>query len=381
MLLSVAIIMLMIVVGALIGGLTNHLAIKMLFRPYKPIYIRHYQLPFTPGLIPKRRNELANQIGEAVAKHLLTVDSIKHYLVEDTFKLKIHHWFQTEARNILNSNQSVADWLKLKAGIADVNSKIQQWSKPFIKYVVKQAVVDINQKKFYDILPKALCESMDKHLHELALYMTNKGAEYFQSLEGRKALSQVLQHIIEEKGLFLGMVGRMLMNEHTLKMLQKEIVNFLEHPQTEQLVVRVLQKEWQQISEKTVAEMVEQIGVTRIEAELEKMVSEHLPLHLLQVPLRELPSQYKERIIDQWLPNIVNVFGQLIVSNLQHILNQVQVEQIVKHQVQQFPLSKVEELVLSVAKKELKMITFLGAGLGGLIGFVQALIVLLLKAV
>ena len=50
--------------GAIIGGFTNHLAIKMLFRPHRPIYIGKFQVPFTPGLIPKRRDELAVQLGK-----------------------------------------------------------------------------------------------------------------------------------------------------------------------------------------------------------------------------------------------------------------------------------------------------------------------------
>ena len=40
------------VIGGIIGLITNGLAIKMLFRPYKEIYIGKFRLPFTPGLIP-----------------------------------------------------------------------------------------------------------------------------------------------------------------------------------------------------------------------------------------------------------------------------------------------------------------------------------------
>lgn len=50
--------------GAIIGGFTNHLAIKMLFRPHRPIYIGKFQVPFTPGLIPKRRDEPCCSIRE-----------------------------------------------------------------------------------------------------------------------------------------------------------------------------------------------------------------------------------------------------------------------------------------------------------------------------
>ena len=42
-------------VGGVIGYITNNLAIKMLFRPRKAIYIGKWHIPFTPGLIPKQK--------------------------------------------------------------------------------------------------------------------------------------------------------------------------------------------------------------------------------------------------------------------------------------------------------------------------------------
>ncbi len=56
----------MVVLGAVIGGYTKLLAITMLFRLYKPIYIFGKQMPLTPGLIPKRQDELAKQLGKLV---------------------------------------------------------------------------------------------------------------------------------------------------------------------------------------------------------------------------------------------------------------------------------------------------------------------------
>ena len=67
----------MALIGALIGGYTNHLAIKMLFRPHEAKYIGKWKVPFTPGLIPKRRDELAKQLGRTVVEHLLTPETFK----------------------------------------------------------------------------------------------------------------------------------------------------------------------------------------------------------------------------------------------------------------------------------------------------------------
>lgn len=75
-------------IGALIGGMTNHLAIKMLFRPHNPIYFRGKRLPFTPGLIPKRRDELAKQLGVTVTNYLLTPDTIRKKFFSQDIKDK-----------------------------------------------------------------------------------------------------------------------------------------------------------------------------------------------------------------------------------------------------------------------------------------------------
>jgi uncharacterized membrane protein YheB (UPF0754 family) len=60
------------VAGALIGYFTNDIAIKMLFRPYKPVYFGKRQLPFTPGLIPRNQERLAKRIAETIMGSLLT---------------------------------------------------------------------------------------------------------------------------------------------------------------------------------------------------------------------------------------------------------------------------------------------------------------------
>ncbi len=58
--------------GSIIGYFTNDIAIKMLFRPYKPIYIGKYKLPFTPGLIPSNQERLAQKVSDTIMGSLLT---------------------------------------------------------------------------------------------------------------------------------------------------------------------------------------------------------------------------------------------------------------------------------------------------------------------
>lgn len=66
------------VAGAIIGYFTNDIAIKMLFRPYKPIYFGKRQLPFTPGLIPRNQERLAKRISDTIMGSLLTPDELQN---------------------------------------------------------------------------------------------------------------------------------------------------------------------------------------------------------------------------------------------------------------------------------------------------------------
>lgn len=59
-------------IGAVIGYFTNWLAIKMLFRPLKPVMLGSWKLPFTPGILPRERERLSVSVGETVSRELLT---------------------------------------------------------------------------------------------------------------------------------------------------------------------------------------------------------------------------------------------------------------------------------------------------------------------
>nr|WP_228039546.1 DUF445 family protein [Dolichospermum sp. LEGE 00240] len=66
------------VLGGLIGYYTNDIAIKMLFRPYKAVYIFGRKVPFTPGLIPSNQERLGQNIANAIMKSLLTPEEMQN---------------------------------------------------------------------------------------------------------------------------------------------------------------------------------------------------------------------------------------------------------------------------------------------------------------
>lgn len=89
------------VVGAFIGYLTNKIAIKMLFRPLKPWRFLGMRVPFTPGVIPSKRHELAVNIGEMVGEHLLTSKEIGQALGNQAFQDHLYRLIE-ERGNLLS---------------------------------------------------------------------------------------------------------------------------------------------------------------------------------------------------------------------------------------------------------------------------------------
>lgn len=70
------------IISALIGWLTNLLAVKMIFRPRHP---RRF-LGFTiVGLIPKRRSDLAKTIGDTIERELISFKDFRNVLQTPEF--------------------------------------------------------------------------------------------------------------------------------------------------------------------------------------------------------------------------------------------------------------------------------------------------------
>lgn len=90
--------------GAVIGYITNFIAIKMLFRPLNEKRIFGIRIPFTPGLIPKEKARIANSVGVSVGKYLLTdnmiVERLKSRDIKDEIKNKIRSKIDYEDKQL-----------------------------------------------------------------------------------------------------------------------------------------------------------------------------------------------------------------------------------------------------------------------------------------
>lgn len=72
--------------GALAGGLTNTIAIWMLFHPYHPPVVGRVRFGWLQGAVPKNQERLAAAIGRTVGNRLLTADDLMRIFAEPEFR-------------------------------------------------------------------------------------------------------------------------------------------------------------------------------------------------------------------------------------------------------------------------------------------------------
>ncbi|MCB2306448.1 DUF445 family protein [Clostridium estertheticum] len=193
-------------VGAIIGYITNWLAIKMLFRPHKEIRILNIKVPFTPGLIPKEKSRIARSVGESIGQHLLTKETILKSLCSDEMDHQLDTWVQGKVSTMKNSNATVESELKDILGDEYYNisqSTISNVSKSLInyisdvevrggiaKYVYAQIMSEINAK------PQAICES--ELYNSIKNKVLNLVMEYKDSQDFYKGIQNMLKAKVAE---------------------------------------------------------------------------------------------------------------------------------------------------------------------------------------
>lgn len=111
------------VIGAVIGYITNDIAIKMLFHPRKAHYIGKLHIPFTPGLIPKEKERIASSIGKVIGEQLLNEETINETLISEEMLSKI----RTGIENLIDSHRddqrTVGEFIE-KISPKDVTDKL-----------------------------------------------------------------------------------------------------------------------------------------------------------------------------------------------------------------------------------------------------------------
>ncbi len=118
-----------LLIGAVIGYVTNDIAIKMLFHPRKAYYIGKWRVPFTPGLIPKEKNRVARSIGRVISTQLLNSEVVTETLTSDAMTARLREKLEQLTDSNRDNTDTVRDVLERAVGperVQEVLDKLRE---------------------------------------------------------------------------------------------------------------------------------------------------------------------------------------------------------------------------------------------------------------
>lgn len=179
-------------VGAIIGFVTNTIAIKMLFRPRKALYIGGFHIPFTPGLIPLQKNRIALSLGRIVSKELLNRNTIANALISEENINKLRNMLLQRVEAFKNDERTVDCVIKKYISEEDVEKY-----KSSLKYELTKAIVEkINETDMGTILAQSGMEMMQEKLGGglLAMFISDDFIHNTKNI-----LGSMINELIREK--------------------------------------------------------------------------------------------------------------------------------------------------------------------------------------
>ena len=276
------------VVGAVIGYITNDIAIRMLFRPHKAVYIGKWRLPFTPGIVPRRKDQLAKILGEAIVEKFFNADDL-----EIVFTTGIA---DSVADRILALLKSDANLLALKGMVPDEAA---------------------------EKLERELCIQIE------AAICTSELPEVFAREGGRLAVSRIS-------------------SSETVKNLADSASGALARDIREFII-----------------EHGHEYILPILHTEIEKIT--HVPLSKLT---SELVGEHEDELRDA----IKSLYLRFMATHVRPIVESIDVGGMITDKIILMSSEEVEDLVLTVVKRELRLVVLFGAFVGAIIGAVNIII-------
>lgn len=115
--------------------------------------------------------------------------------------------------------------------------------------------------------------------------------------------------------------------------------------------------------------------IRMVQLRVEQLAEEHIPFFVPQTVKNVIVATVLE-VIEGELSDVIDNLTQ---DTLHRIASRIKIREIVEEKINSYEFEKIESIILRIAQKELKHIERLGGVLGGIIGFIQGLLVVLIS--
>lgn len=192
-------------IGGIIGLITNGIAIRMLFRPLKPVRIFGITLPFTPGIIPKEKPRIARSVGRVVGSTLVNAEVLKRGLLSDTVDARIHSFVLSFFTDLQESDRTLGEILLSHTSEAKATELLQKTSDKSTTFLFQK----INDMALGDLLASVALEELTQNsMFSAFSFLLNQNT--LNALKDK--IAETVDTLIENRGeeLIRDMVNREL---------------------------------------------------------------------------------------------------------------------------------------------------------------------------
>ena len=211
-------------IGAVIGYITNDIAIRMLFRPHQAKYIMGIHIPFTPGIIPKEKTRIASAIGKAVSENLMNREVLEKSLLSDDMLSKMDAAINEFVATQSNNDETIEQFARHYLSDKDIASMHDNATDGITKMITGKLQ---NSRLGDSIAHMAIEHVMEKTRHSVVgLFGADKFvASLAQPIEKllAKHINEILQNnsrqmveglVVDESEQLMGMTMRQLIEGH-----------------------------------------------------------------------------------------------------------------------------------------------------------------------
>ena len=312
--------------GGVIGYITNDIAIRMLFRPHTAKYVFGIHIPFTPGIIPKEKERIAEAVGGVISENLMNKEVLEKYLLSEDMIEKVRsaveEFIATQQRN----NETVVQFLGHYLSKEEIDTIAQN---------INRSITKQTYEKLAD------CSVGEKVAHIAIDHVAQK-----LTIDGA-------QELLTGIGGALGGLGGMAAGLFGGNIVAK-FLGMLREP-AEHFLAKNINTMLRDNGEEIVSNM---IG-GEVDNFLNKLVSKLLEGH--------------EEQLNQAVNTVESLYRNVITDHLPKILDSIDISKIVRERINEMDVDETEKLIFQVMDKELKAIVWLGALLGCMMGFTNLL--------
>ncbi|CAM3943659.1 DUF445 family protein [Alkalicoccus chagannorensis] len=370
-------LVIIILLGAVIGGGTNIIAIRMLFRPYKAWFIGNFHVPFTPGLIPKRREEIAENLGRLVETHLVTPEGMQEKISEGVLFEEVEQRLKDGIKELLEEDRTLDEWMEEHLGRKDQLLHFRETIETGLQDKLRSLFNDYKHRSFEEWVPENLIGAVERKIPKVIDETARKGAEWIGSESGQREIDRMLTNYLHSKGNMTSMFSRMAQRLHIAEMISRELKRLLLEKETKELMEELLMEEWRGMLQSTPSEYITE---EKLNEQVERMtmtvVGRTPVIGEWSEPLSAWSGRYEELLNKTVVPSVMASASMILSRYMKSIMQRIGIRELVTKEVNTFPLSRLEEMLLLIAKRELKMIAILGALIGSFVGLIQGFLLL-----